>query len=137
MARILMIEDEALIALALEHALTERGHEIVGVVPSAIGAVTLAGAADCDVVLADVNLGAGPDGLWAAEEIRRHHDLPFVFHTACRTADVKQRAAAIGCPIVLKKGTDVTLLDLVLRAVAHPRSPAVPVAVEARERLAG
>lgn len=69
--RILVAEDEALIALDLEAALTSMGHSVVGVAVSAAEVVRLAREQLPDVVLLDVHLGGAGDGFEAADTLER------------------------------------------------------------------
>ncbi len=56
--RVLVVEDEALIALLLEDMIIELGAEFVGPFASLTSAVAAAGQDDFDVALIDMNLGA-------------------------------------------------------------------------------
>lgn len=56
--RVLVVEDEALIALLLEDMLIELGADVVGPFASLAAAVAAAGQDDFDVALIDMNLGA-------------------------------------------------------------------------------
>ena len=54
--RILVVEDEALIAMALTITLTDPGHEVVGVASTAAGAIERAGEGGADLALIDLHL---------------------------------------------------------------------------------
>ena len=81
-SRILIIEDEAIIALDLESIVTELGHEVAGIATSKDEAVSLAHQEKPDLILADINLGAGGSGLEAVIEILRSFSVPVIFVTA-------------------------------------------------------
>ena len=79
-ARLLVVEDEPLVAFDTEYFLAESGFQIVGTVDSAAQAIALVGSATgIDLVLADMNLadGSGMDVARAA----RPHDIPVLFVT--------------------------------------------------------
>lgn len=80
--RILVVEDEQLVALDLEGTLKELGYEITGHAATANEAVELARRERPDLVLMDINLGGGEDGITAAARIRKDHDVPVIFVTA-------------------------------------------------------
>jgi DNA-binding response OmpR family regulator len=82
MARVFIVEDEALIALELQDRLRDLGHTPCG--HAARGATALAEIprADPDLVIMDVNLGAGPSGVEIAARLRAQWSGPFVFITA-------------------------------------------------------
>ncbi len=72
---ILLVEDEALIALAERRTLERYGFR-VRTAADGEGAVEAAAARDVDLVLMDINLGTGIDGTEAAKRILAARDLP-------------------------------------------------------------
>ena len=69
--RVLVVDDEALVAIGVVMLVEDAGHEALGPAHSYQEAVALAAQARPDVVLMDVNLGrSSPDGVAAAEAIR-------------------------------------------------------------------
>ena len=81
-ARVLIIEDEPIIALDLQQLVEAAGHEVVGIAASEDEAVAIAAAERPTLVLADVNLGAGGDGTSAVARIMRTQKAPVIFVTA-------------------------------------------------------
>lgn len=81
-SRVLIIEDESIIALDLENLVAELGHKVVGVAATKDEAVTRARASNPGLVLADINLGEGGSGIDAVTEILRTFDIPVIFITA-------------------------------------------------------
>ncbi len=81
-ARVLIIEDEPIIALDLTRLARELGHTVVGVAATRSEAVSLAEKTRPGLVLADVRLADGSSGLDAAADILRSFDLPVIFITA-------------------------------------------------------
>lgn len=77
---ILLVEDEALIALLEIRQLEEVGYQVVHAFSGeeAIGLVRH-GADPVDLVLMDIDLGGGMDGTKAAQEILARHDIPLLF----------------------------------------------------------
>lgn len=80
--RILVVEDEALIAEGLSIGLQRRGYQTLGPVDTAARAIQMAAEARPDIVLMDIRLKGDVDGITAAEEIHRTQDIPVVFLTA-------------------------------------------------------
>lgn len=80
--RVLIIEDEWIIALDLKTLVTELGHEVVGVAPTHAKALELAEAGDFGLVLADIQLADGSSGIDAVTDILRSFDVPVIFITA-------------------------------------------------------
>ncbi|WP_174299576.1 response regulator [Caulobacter sp. S45] len=81
-ARVLIIEDEPIIALDLTRVARELGHTVVGVAATRTEAVALAHDARPGLVLADVRLADGSSGMDAAADILQDFDLPVIFITA-------------------------------------------------------
>ncbi len=81
-SRVLIIEDEPIIALDLENLLTELGHEVVATAATRDEAVAKARLERPGLVLADINLGEGGSGIDAVSEILESFDIPVIFVTA-------------------------------------------------------
>jgi diguanylate cyclase (GGDEF)-like protein/PAS domain S-box-containing protein len=94
--RILIVEDEKIIALDLERRLERNGFKVVGTTGMASEAIELAGSEMPDLVLMDIYLADETDhsgrGIEAAQEIRRRYAIPVVFLTAYADDDTIQRA---------------------------------------------
>jgi CheY-like chemotaxis protein len=81
-SRVLIIEDEPLIAMHLEAIVSDMGHEVAGVAATHGEAVAIAEAQRPDLVLADVQLADGSSGIEAVHEILESLTVPVVFITA-------------------------------------------------------
>ncbi|WP_374445952.1 PhyR family response regulator anti-anti-sigma factor [Stella sp.] len=81
-ARVLIIEDEAVIALDIAGIVAEMGHAVVGVAARSDEAVRLARAGNPSLILADVQLEDGNTGIQTVRRILETADLPVVFVTA-------------------------------------------------------
>jgi DNA-directed RNA polymerase specialized sigma24 family protein len=81
-SRVLIIEDESVIALDLENLVTDLGHKAVGIASTRDEAVAKARSQKPGLVLADINLGEGGSGIDAVTEILRSFDIPVIFITA-------------------------------------------------------
>ena len=80
--RILIVEDEPLIAWALADMVRELGHEVAGTVASEQAAVEEARRLAPAAIIMDFRLAGGGSGLSAARQIRTSQDVPIVFCTA-------------------------------------------------------
>lgn len=81
-SRILIVEDERIIAMTIEQMLTDHGYDVVAMVASGEAAVEQAGMLRPDLVLMDVHLGPGMDGVDASHLIQQRYRIPVVFLTA-------------------------------------------------------
>ena len=81
--RVLVIEDEAIIAMDITSIVTEMGHEVVGSARTRTEAVELADREHVDLVLADIQLADNSSGIDAVNEIlEAHGEVPVIFITA-------------------------------------------------------
>jgi len=81
-SKAVIIEDEQVIAMALENLLVGLGHEVAGIARTHAEAVALVRAERPGIVLADIHLADGSSGIDAVNEILRSFDVPVVFITA-------------------------------------------------------
>ena len=93
---ILIVEDEAIVALELRHELQDLGYTVAGVVASGEQALAAVAEQVPQLILMDVRLQGPMDGIAAAESIRQRHDVPVIFLTAHSDDDTVKRAARTG-----------------------------------------
>lgn len=80
--RILIVEDEILVARDLEQQLTALGYQVVGIAGTGECALKLAAESQPHLVLMDIRLQGALDGIATAEQLRQRHLLPIVYVTA-------------------------------------------------------
>jgi two-component system NtrC family sensor kinase len=90
--RVLIVEDEMIVAQDIRHAVEACGHDVVDVVHSGENAIESATKSHPDLVLMDIMLEKGMDGLEAAEKIHSSLDIPIVFLTAYANDQTLQSA---------------------------------------------
>ncbi len=78
----LIVEDETLLAMHLANILRDLGGQVVGMAGSESQALQLTETQQPDLVLMDINLGAGGNGIEAARSISHRHSIPVIFTTA-------------------------------------------------------
>lgn len=81
-SRVLIIEDEPLIALDIETLVTDIGHEVVGIATTRSRAMALAQRTLPGLILADIQLADGSSGIDAVNDILKEQDVPVIFITA-------------------------------------------------------
>lgn len=97
--RVLIVEDEKIIALDLQRRLEKFGYSVVALAATAEEAVAAAAEYMPDIVLMDIMLGGERDGVDAAMEIKNTLPIPVVFLTAYadeRTVERAKRAQPVG-----------------------------------------
>lgn len=90
--RVLIVEDEAIVAEDLELAVTNIGYEVVGRAVSADAAVDKALKLNPDLVLMDIVLRGEKNGIDASREIKEKIDIPVIFLTAYSDIELIDRA---------------------------------------------
>lgn len=90
--RILIVEDEGLVARDLESMVRNLGYRVVGVCSSGEEAFRLINTRRPDLIIMDIVLQGRMDGIKTADEIRRHYNLPIIFLTAHTDEATFQRA---------------------------------------------
>lgn len=79
---VLIIEDEPIIAMDIQDVVQQCGHRIAGVAYTEADAVRIAKETKPGLILADINLGGGGDGMHAVGRIMKDHQAPVIFVTA-------------------------------------------------------
>jgi len=90
--KVLVVEDEWVVARDIEQLLIALGYEPVGCVDQGDQALALTAELRPDLVLMDIQLAGSMDGITAAQQIRNQFALPVVFLTAFTADDVLSRA---------------------------------------------
>ncbi len=91
-ARILIAEDEMIVAESLALTLRNLGYQVVRTVSTGELAIQATEESKPDLILMDVNLRGEIDGIQASEQIRARLDIPVIFLTAYEREDVLSRA---------------------------------------------
>ena len=91
-SRILIIEDESIVALDLKTTLEGLGHTVTAVAASGADAIRKAEETQPDLVLMDIMLKGDMDGVEAAGQIRERFNIPVVFVTANADDTILARA---------------------------------------------
>ncbi|SFD03413.1 response regulator [Tropicimonas isoalkanivorans] len=82
LGRVMIIEDEAIIAMDLEGIVAMMGHEVTGIARTRDAAVKMAMRDRPDLILADIQLADNSSGIDAINEILPELDVPVIFITA-------------------------------------------------------
>lgn len=81
-ARVLIIEDESIIALHIKQIVESLGHETIAIVRTRAEAVAKARDERPELVLADISLADGSSGIDAVKDILAEQTVPVIFITA-------------------------------------------------------
>jgi CheY-like chemotaxis protein len=116
--RILIVEDEHIVAMGIKRMLKSLGYTLAGVASSGEDAISKTESTFPDLVLMDIMLKGDINGIEAAKEIKTRFDVPVVYLTACSESKIVEHAWKTG-PLGyivkpfderdLQKGIDVAL----------------------------
>lgn len=91
-ASILIVEDESIVALNIAHILTSLGYRVLGPVGTGPKALALIEEDPPDIVLLDIKLRGGMDGIEVAEQIRSRLRIPIIYVTTYADDETLSRA---------------------------------------------
>jgi CheY-like chemotaxis protein len=101
--RILIVEDEMVVALSLKAVIEELGHEAAHIAITGDEAISYVNGSAPDLILMDITLAGDMDGIEAARRINRDHDVPIVFLTGYSDSDTLSRIEDVAHQVFLKK----------------------------------
>jgi CheY-like chemotaxis protein len=90
--RVLIVEDEVIIAMDIGMQLRDLGYEPLGPAVTGAQAIELAGQLRPQLVLMDIHLGNQMDGITAAQKIRTQFEIPCLFLSAFSAEEDQARA---------------------------------------------
>jgi CheY-like chemotaxis protein len=119
--RIVIVEDDTIIAWTLEALLSEMGHEVVDIAASGERALASAAEFQPDLVMMDINLGRGMSGIEAAQGIRQQQSVHIIFVSAYGDPETRAQVqqAVPGAPL-LTKPVDLASLKKTVSRVSRP-----------------
>ena len=90
--KVLIVEDEGVVALSLQAALTKMGYTVVGIAVTGSEALGLAEQHRPDVILMDIHIRGDIDGIQTTERLNETTDIPVIFLTAYADDETVKRA---------------------------------------------
>lgn len=117
--KILLVEDEMIIARELRHSLFALGYETVGHARTGEAAIEMAGALQPDLILMDIHLASAMDGITAALTIKEQYAIPLIFLSAFNGNESLAQVKAAQPVGYLPKPFDEYELQLVLAAATQ------------------
>ena len=119
--RILVVEDESIIAMDLRVTLSRLGYEVSSVVNNALSAIQKAEQDKPDIILMDIMLGGSLDGIEAAKIISYNHSTLIIYITALRDEKTMRRANLLDPYLFLMKPYTENDLKLTIENILNTR----------------
>ncbi len=137
--KILIVEDEAIVAAEITFVLESLGYEVVGQAGNGDRALDLLATRTIDLALLDIRIRGSLSGVDLARLIRKKYDFPFVFLTAhadVPTLEEAKRTLPYG--YIVKPFTDIDLrtsIELALFKFQEEKQPVFPKQAKIEQRL--
>ena len=131
--RILVVEDEPILAITAAAVLESEGHDVVGPAYDTAQALALAACEALDLAFVDINLNGHDEGVQLARDLRSRFGVASVFVSGQTSSARANRNAALGLlkkpyePEALAESAEVAKA---LLAGSRPPPPIVPAALE-------
>ena len=93
--KILVVEDETIVAMEIEFALQASGYNVVGKAGNSTKAIEMAKLFLPDVVLMDINIKGDFNGIETAAEILKFHKTAIIFVSAYNDKETKSKMSVI------------------------------------------
>lgn len=123
MTKILIVEDQPIVAKNLQTKLIALGYDVLGWFTSGEGALAYVTAVRPDIILMDISLVGQMDGLQAARELYEKFDLPVVYLTShMDDATIERAKATHPFGYLLKPFEDLTLHHTIQNALHEHQS---------------
>lgn len=128
--KILIVEDETIVALDLSMRLQKEGYEVVGIASNSDDAIGIFSENKPDLVLMDINIKGKKDGIETAAALKKIQEVPLIFLTAFSQNEYITRAKAVNPSAYLVKPFNNdslhTSIQIAIHNFAVPGKPTEP-----------
>ncbi|MBA4393878.1 MAG: PAS domain-containing sensor histidine kinase [Desulfobacca sp.] len=108
---LLLVEDEAIISMAMCQSLQKEGYQVLPVYSGEQAIEMVREQADrIDLILMDINLGKGLDGTEAAQEILKDHEVPLLFLSVHTQGDIVEKTGKLNAYGYVVKDSGITVI---------------------------
>ena len=135
-SRILIAEDQAIVAMEIEDRLRRLAYDVVGIAASGRRAIGMATELQPDLLLFDIRLNGEPDGVDAAKAILEQRSIPVVFLSAYADEQTLGRVREVEPAAYLLKPFDERMLQIALDTALYKHRMAAERQRAERERCA-
>ena len=115
--RVLIIEDDSIVAMHIRETVQGHDHEVVGVVKSAESALSVARESAVDIVISDINIEGAMDGISCCKVLQESYDVSVILVSAYNDMTTLQNASSLDFTGYLikpfREDELLTLLDLI------------------------
>jgi DNA-binding response OmpR family regulator len=120
--RILIVEDEGMIADYIESMLQTAGYDVPGMASSANEVFAMVAELQPDLILMDIHIDGPLDGIQAAVKLREKYDVPIIYLSGYSDKQTAERARTTGGEILSKPVDQAKLLAAINQTLARHRA---------------
>jgi CheY-like chemotaxis protein len=91
-SKILIVEDEIIIAIDLKIRLEDLGYYVPGIAVNGRDAIKKTGEKNPDIILMDILLNGDKDGIQVAQQIRNQYNVPIIYLTGSQNDGLIEKA---------------------------------------------
>lgn len=117
--KIMIVEDESIVALDLSMRLQKEGYDIAGIASNSDDAIDIFTGQKPDLVLMDINIKGHKDGIETAAALKKIQDVPLIFLTAFSQSEYVTRAKAVNPSAYLVKPFNNDSLHTSIQIAIH------------------
>jgi DNA-binding LytR/AlgR family response regulator len=117
--KIMIVEDESIVALDLSMRLQKEGYEVAGIAGNSADAIDLFTDQKPDLVLMDINIRGAKDGIETAAALKKIQEVPLIFLTAFSQSEYINRAKAVNPSAYLVKPFNNDSLHTSIQIAIH------------------
>jgi len=115
--KILITENEVIIAQCLKMELESEGYEVCNYVATGEEAIIKAKEENPDIILMDINLSGFIDGIDAAKTITKSQKIPIIFMTGYNEIAIFERAQKINPVAYLEKPVEIYDIEPIIKSI--------------------
>lgn len=115
--KILIVEDEGIVAFDLRRTLEKLGYIVTSSASSGMEAIEKSDSDNPDIILMDIKLKSALDGIDTARLISFRHRIPIIYLTSYNNDDIRKRAEATSAAAFLLKPFDEQKLKTTIENV--------------------
>ena len=110
-SKILIVEDEIIIAIDLKIRLEDLGYYVPGIAVNGRDAIKKTGEKNPDIILMDILLNEDKDGIQIAQQIRNQYNIPIIYLTGSQNDGLIERAEITEPYVYINKPFDNTEIE--------------------------
>ncbi len=120
MLKVMIVDDDDILVRALTKMIGVIGHEVVATATSGEDSIELARTCEPNLVLMDIMMPGGMDGLETALALKQAYDTPVIFITGYGNEEITERAYNVGHYGFLTKPVTIEKLkETIEKALSH------------------